>query len=104
MWNAPHWIAAPWGWDVHEIQAGEYELMLLLSRSWDYGAYEVLLDGEPVSKPLDLFDPATTELMHRIPTRRLSAGRHELSFVNKGKRKDSPGYYFGFDGILLGRR
>ena len=36
--------------------------------------------------------------------RELDAGTHRLTFVNKGKNKDSKGYLFGLDGFLFTKR
>lgn len=85
-------------------EAGEYELLLLLTKSWDYGIYEIHLDGQAVSEPIDFYAEAITERLQRIPARELAAGRHELTFINKGKIGQSEGHFLGIDGLLLGRR
>jgi hypothetical protein len=85
--------------DVKE--AGRYNLELLLTRSWDYGTYQVELDGKSVSEPLDLYEATTREHALRLRDVALSAGRHTLRFVNKGKAEASPGYYLGVDALRL---
>lgn len=87
-------------------ETGTYDLTLLFLRSWDYGIYQVELDGQALGAPVDLFQAqtqtasvVTAQILY--PTRRLSAGQHLLRFVNTGRNDKSPGYFFGLDGIFL---
>lgn len=80
---------------------GSYELVLVMTRSWDYGTYEAQLDGKPLGAPMNLYSKNIVAKEHCFPTGPLAAGPHVLSLVNKGKDASSPGYFLGFDCLLL---
>ena len=86
---------------VEVAGAGEYELVLLMTRSFDYGDYEVQVDGKAIGGALDLFSKDIVIKEYHLRTGALAPGSHTLSFVNKGKAEASKGYYFGLDGYLL---
>nr|CAA9288718.1 FIG01075363: hypothetical protein [uncultured Armatimonadetes bacterium] len=86
---------------VEVKEAGTYDLTVLLPRSWDYGTYQVELDGRAVGGPQDLYAAVLTPREVFVPGQRLAAGRHLLRFVNKGRNEKSPGHYFGLDGVVL---
>lgn len=88
--------------DVKE--AGSYELLLLLTRSRDYGAYQVELDGKPIGKPQDLYNEKIVITEQVFAPQTLEAGKHTLTFKNRGKNAASKGYLFGLDGLLLSKR
>lgn len=72
-----------------------------MTRSFDYGNYEVQIDGKPLGIPLDLYTPNVTTKEFAFRTGALSKGPHTLSFVSRGKNPESTGYFFGLDGYLL---
>ncbi len=75
-----------------------------MSHSWDYGVYEVLLDGKPLGDPIDLYGPTVAVFEHVYADVPLEAGKHTLTFRNVGKADQSKGYYFGIDGVLAAKR
>jgi hypothetical protein len=81
-------------------EAGRYELLALLTKSWDYGTYRIELDGRPVGGPVDLYAPSSAPEERFLGQFDLNAGRHVLTFHNAGKNPASQGYLFGLDGIL----
>lgn len=83
---------------------GNYELTLLMTHSWDYGIYQALLDGKPVGAPMDLWNESVRTEEYVFAVGPLTAGQRVLKFENKGKNKESEGYYFGLDGYVLKRR
>ena len=86
------------------LEAGNYELVLLLTQSWDYGVFQVELDGKPTGRPANLYS-AFLEIRDRsFGTQPLEAGKHTLTFKNRGKNAASKGYFFGLDGLLLEKR
>lgn len=85
-------------------EAGTYELLLLATQSWDFGIYQLELDGKPLGRPIDLYSAATSDKEYRFVVRDLPAGRHTLAFVNRGKNAASAGYLVGLDGLLITRR
>lgn len=85
-------------------EAGKYEPLILLTTSWDYGIYQICLDGAPLGEPADLYNSTVASAERIFAPRTLAAGHHVLTFINKGKSPISKGYFFGFDGILLAKR
>jgi len=82
-------------------EAGTYELMLVLTNSWNCGIFEVQSDGKPMGKPLDLHHPSVITREYMFEPQTLSAGRHTFTFRNVGKSGASQGYFFGFDCFLV---
>ncbi len=89
-------------------KAGEYEIIVVATQSWDYGIYQVMLDGEPLGAPIDLQSDNITTGEYHFDVGRLDAGAHTVSFVNKGANPKSEmkgtgqtGYYLGLDGVLF---
>jgi hypothetical protein len=76
------------------------ELYCKMVHSWDYGTYEVKLDGQPLGK-WDLYAPDVTPTAHKIGMRELSAGTHVLRFEGAGKARASAGYFLGFDALTV---
>ena len=79
---------------------GKCELLLVMTKSWDYGNYQVEIDGKAVGAPLGLYnkDVVTKEL--HLDAGALAAGTHTLRFVNRDKDPESKGYFFGFDSYM----
>lgn len=84
--------------------SGTYELLLLLTASWDYGVFDVQLDGKSLGKSVDLYKSTVQSIETAYMDVPIAAGAHILSFVNRGKNSDSKGYLLGFDGYLLTHR
>jgi hypothetical protein len=96
------WIEIPF--EVPED--GRYALKVDLTRSWDYGIYQILLDGKPAGGPRNLRSPEIVVTPERLGTHQLAKGAHVLRFVCVGNDPDSvhketglPGHYLGIDGI-----
>ena len=71
------------------------------TRSWDYGIYQVSLDGA-AGPSIDLYNDGVTQApVLSLGTRDLTEGRHEIKFEAKSKNPSSKGYYFGLDYIEL---
>ncbi|MBI4556896.1 MAG: DUF2961 domain-containing protein [Candidatus Hydrogenedentes bacterium] len=88
-----------------EVKAsGDYEILMFLTYSWDYGTYQFELDGKPLEKPLDFYHPSVEVREHLFGTQTLAAGPHTLTIRNQGKNQQSQGYFFGLDGFLLTKR
>lgn len=100
-------------------EAGEYELSTQVAQAPDYGVYEILLDGKPVSgrelehepgadiRAQTRFDGYAYDtyvgLDRQIGWLNLSRGRHALTFVCLGKNPASAGYTLGVDNVILAR-
>lgn len=99
---------------------GHYELVAQAAHAPDYGSYDVLLDGKPVSGTTELehepganmgsegaIDGWHTELYvaedHLLGWARLTRGRHTLSFLCRGKNVRSTDFRLGLDTLILAR-
>ena len=82
-------------------EAGTYNILLVLTHSYDYGIFEFSLDGERLGDPLDLYHQVIAVREHYMGARELAAGKHTITVKNAGKSAESKGYYFGFDGMIL---
>jgi hypothetical protein len=98
---------------------GEYELSTQVAQAPDYGVYEILLDGKPVTgrelehepgadiRQQTKFDGYAYDtyvgLDRQIGWLRLARGRHTLTFVCLGKNPASTGYTVGIDNVILAR-
>lgn len=100
LWFTPHddhaWVEVPFQLDKDETVV----LYGKMVHSWDYGIYNVKLDGQQVAR-LDLYSPEVQPAAHDLGTRHLSAGRHTLRFEGEGKNPKSDGYYLGFDALAV---
>ena len=86
---------------IETAQEAEYELILVLTGSWDYGIFQVLIDGHPLGKPIDLYSASINNREHTFAAGTLTPVKHTLSFVNQGKNPASKGVFLGFDSFLL---
>ena len=84
-------------------ETGEYDTWLHLTNSWDYGIYQVILDGKIIGEPADAY---TANLSRPILSiwmgiLELEEGEHTLEFKCIGKNPSSRGYSFGLDFIEM---
>lgn len=80
---------------------GAYAITLLLTKSWDYGVFEISLDDEPIGKRIDLSNDAVAAHEVMLPPVTLTAGEHTLLVRNVGSNAEDGGCFFGLDGWLL---
>ncbi len=79
-----------------------YSVYLVPTKSWDYGIYDILINGNLVKRNIDFYmDSVTLSKPVSLGNLDLSAGEHTIEFVCKGKNTLSEGFYFGFDLIEL---
>ena len=83
--------------------AGSYSVLLVLTRSWDYGTFRVELDGKAIGNPVDLYGSNISMEDKSFGPVELTAGAHTLTLRNVGKNPESKGFFMGLDGILLGK-
>lgn len=89
------------GWAEVSFQVAQDETAQLwakMTHSWDYGTYQVLLDGKEVAQ-LNLYDPNTSPAEHKLGMHKLTVGAHTLKFQCTGKSTQSAGYFLGFDAL-----
>jgi len=99
---------------------GDYEVLAQVAHAPDYGIYEVLLDGKPISpgaslehepganmggaQPIDAWHHEVYVAEdHTLGWKKLAAGRHVLTFVCTGRNLRSQGYNLGIDTLVLAR-
>ncbi|GAB4159129.1 MAG: hypothetical protein Fur0037_26430 [Planctomycetota bacterium] len=85
---------------------GEYgrrELVLPMTRSYDYGIWSLSLDGELVRPSLDLYSKGTEVFEIDLGTRDWK-GEHVLLLECLGKAAPSTGHFLGLDSVRLRER
>ena len=89
-------------------QAGEYEVIVYFTRSWDYGVLQCYVDGRPAGQPIDTFNVEHPESVS--PPVGYSLGRHHLvrvgfsltvEVVGSNEKSKGTGCYWGLDCIVL---
>ena len=100
-------------WQCHQIgreltlrlpveKAGKYDLKARFTKSYDYGVFQVLVDGEQIAGDFDLYSPTVVAApMADLGIIELASGDHALTIKAIGKNPDSHGRFFGLDFIKL---
>ena len=78
----------------------DYDLLVRCTKSLDEGVWQLLLDGEPLGAPLDLYSPRTVLREQLLGRRFLKPGGHELEFRGTGKNLESQGFSLGLDSFI----
>jgi len=94
------WIEIPFEVKVKEPR----RLILSLTRSYDYGIYEVSLDGVKLGTPIDLYAEETSLKEFHLLDFWPKEGRHKLRLTCVGKSQASSNHYIGFHALLLRER
>ncbi|MGD9495807.1 MAG: hypothetical protein AB7Y46_05825 [Armatimonadota bacterium] len=85
-------------------EAGEYEIVL---QTLDYsgrGIMQVIVDGEPVGAPIDIFHSGQPRLRDsELGTHRLDAGRHTIRFEVVGRNPASDNSFIAVCGLAMYR-
>ncbi len=107
FWTNPDskaWLEVPF----NVAEDGRYMVKLDVTKSFDYGTFQVSLDGKKVGGPRDLYNPTVMCEAEKLGMQSLSKGEHTLRFEVTGTNPQSkqggssnPGYYFGLDGIQM---
>jgi len=96
-------IAVPF--EMSETRRCAAKLSVLTS--YDYGIWDVALDGETVLRNVDLYAPDTGSRELRLGSREIAAGRHTLTLTCQGCNQAAsgdgggPSYYLGLDAVRL---
>ena len=97
--EADAWIEIPF-----EVKRREpRRLLLKLTTSYDFGIYDVYLDGVKIRR-LDLYTPEIEVSEFPLLDFWPKAGPHKLRMVCVGKRDVSTGHWLGFDSLRLRER
>ncbi len=82
-------------------QGGRQVLFLVTTYSFDYGIFQVELNGKPVGGPIDLY--ARNPFLHEqvLELGFLEPGQYTLTLRNRGKNEASKGYFLGIDALSV---
>ncbi len=89
-----------------EISCGEEEKTLVakLTKAFDYGVFQFLLDGKEIGEPVDLYqagDLPDCVVPTTIILGKVGPSMHRIGIKNVGKNEQSHGVLFGMDELLL---
>ena len=79
-------------------------LILELTQSYDYGTYQVLLDGVKVGSPIDLYADNTSVKEYQILDFWPDLGQHTVRLQHVGRSDKSSGDYLGIVAVFLRER
>ena len=98
--QANAWVEIPF-----EIKEKEpLRLLLNVTKSYDFGTYQIYLDGVKLGQPVDLYSPdIKAEEVHLLDFWP-APGKHTLRLECTGKNKMSDGYYLGLESVRLRER
>jgi hypothetical protein len=92
--------------EIEEL--GRYVLRAQLSRSWDYGVYQIALDEKTLVEELDLYSPEIVVKAQKLGEHTLAKGTHTLTFTyvrsnpeSKVRGTAETGRYLALDAIDL---
>jgi hypothetical protein len=82
---------------------GPYKVTVQLTKAKDYGIVQLYLNGKPLGKAVDLYNPSvTTSGPLDLGPHQLSAGQHKLTVEITGANpKAVPSHMFGLDYVKL---
>jgi len=75
-----------------------------LTRSYDYGAWQPILDGVKIGEPLDFYQPQPDLWEFHLMDFWPEPGKYTLRLECVGKNRDSTGYNIGVDSLRLRER
>jgi hypothetical protein len=95
------------GWVTYTFDVKEKEplrLVLELTRSYDYGVYQPILNGVKLRDPIDLYRPTPDLWEFHVMDFWPEPGRYTLRLECVGKNKESAGHNLGVNAIRLRER
>lgn len=97
--------ADPWLEFDFEVETKELRgLVLRLTHSYDYGKYQVLLDGKKIAGPRDLYSKQVEVHDHVLGQYKLEPGTHTIRLESTGRHPLSGGTRLGVDSVRLRER
>ena len=104
LWWVVHEPGARLDLELPVKLAGTYALSAAFTKAGDYGTVQLALDGKPLGKAIDLFEPLPA-VVHTgdvpLGAAALDAGLHTLSITVAGKNPRSTNYLVGIDWFKL---
>lgn len=95
------------GWVEFSFEVQEKEplrLVLEMTRSYDFGIYQPILNGVRLRDPIDLYQPSTDLWEFHIMDFWPEPGSYTLRLECVGKNQNSSNYYVGINSIRLRER
>ncbi|MHC4640756.1 MAG: glycoside hydrolase family 172 protein [Planctomycetota bacterium] len=94
------WIEIPF-----EIKKKEPKrLLLVMTRSYDFGKYQAYLNGIKLGDVMDLYNDQITSREHHLLDFWPDPGKYTLRLECVGKNTSSAGYYLGIESVRLRQR
>jgi hypothetical protein len=78
----------------------DYDLYVRLTKGPDSGVWQLLVDGEPISAPIDLYSPRPIAKELLLGRRNLKPTGHSVEFRCTGKNLESTGFALGVDSFM----
>ena len=94
------WVEIPFEVAKKDIR----RLVLRLTTSYDYGEYQVYIDGKKTDDPQNLYSPETEVHEYQYGNWMFEPGKHMIKLVCTGKDPRSRSYQIGVDAICLRER
>jgi len=80
------------------------QLTLRITRSYDFGRYRILLDGQVVRESVDFYSPIVTLTEINLGSKVWPVGRHTIRLECLGSNSSSTGTKLGVDSVRLRER
>jgi len=94
------WVELDFNVETEELR----QLTLRLTKSYDFGRYRILLDGQVVRESVDFYHPIVTLTEVNLDSRVWPAGRHTIRLECLGANSSSTGTKLGVDSVRLRER
>jgi len=94
------WVEIPFEIEKKEPQ----RLLLVMTRSYDYGKYQAYLNGVKLSGVMDLYSSEISTREYHLLDFWPKAGQYKLRLECVGKNPLSGGYYLGIESVRLRQR
>jgi hypothetical protein len=79
-------------------------LIVPVTHSYDFGIYQILLDGKKIGEPIDFYSPKVELGEHSLGDVSLTPGTHTIRFECTGRNESSKGWKLGVDSVRLRQR
>ncbi len=94
------WVEIPFKVEKKEPK----RLLLVMTRSYDYGRYQASLDGVKLGGTIDLYSPEIATREHHLLDFWPEPGKYTLRLECVGKNPASTGFYLGLESVRLRER